>query len=112
MKEFLCIRSELQKKELDLARVRDANYDLTEERVQLTTKLTDYDKKMKERKEEIQRLKMQYATYLSVVHSNYHYCSNHEIELQVSQLKLEINTLHQMQMEWEQYKKKVEASSR
>ena len=112
MKEFLYIRSELQKKELDLARVRDANYDLTEERVQLTTKLTDYDKKMKERKEEIQRLKMQYATYLSVMHSNCHYCSNHEIELQVSQLKLEINTLHQMQMEWEQYKKKVEASSR
>jgi len=48
----------LQKKELELARVRDANYDLTEERVQLTTKLTDSDKKMKERKEEIQKLKM------------------------------------------------------
>lgn len=39
-------------------------------------------------------------------------CSNHEMELQVSQLQLEINTLQQMQIEWEQYKKKIEASSR
>lgn len=34
------------------------------------------------------------------------------MELKVSQLQLEINTLQQMQMEWEQYKKKLEASSR
>ena len=58
-------RSEIQKKELDLARVKDANYDLTEERLQLTTKLTDTDKKARERKEEIQKLKMQYVTELA-----------------------------------------------
>ena len=54
-------RSEIQKKELNLARVKDANYDLTEERVQLTTKLTETEKKLRERKEEIQKLKMQYV---------------------------------------------------
>lgn len=52
-------RSEIQKKELDLARIKDANYDLTEERVQLTKKLTDTDKKSRERKEEIQKLRIQ-----------------------------------------------------
>lgn len=55
------IRSEIQKKELDLARVKDANYDLTEERVQLTTKLTETERKSRERKEEVQKLRMQYV---------------------------------------------------
>lgn len=55
------IRSEIQKKELDLARVKDANYDLTEERVQLTTKLTETERKSTERKEEVQELRMQYV---------------------------------------------------
>lgn len=57
----LCIRSEIQKKELDLARVKDANYDLTDETVQLTTKLTEAERKSRERKEEIQKLKKQYV---------------------------------------------------
>lgn len=59
-------RAETQKKELDLARVKDANYDLTEERVQLTTKLTDTERKSRERKEEIQKLKMQYVNTLLI----------------------------------------------
>ena len=49
-----------------MARVKDANYDLTEERVQLTTKLTETERKSRERKEEIQKLRMQYVKYILV----------------------------------------------
>ena len=44
--------------------MKDANYDLTEERVQLTTKLTETERKSRERKEEIQKLRMQYVKYI------------------------------------------------
>ena len=71
---ILLFRSEIQKKELDLARVKDANYDLTEERVQLTTKLTETEKKSKERKEELQKLKMRYVNNSTKAASCYTVC--------------------------------------
>jgi len=71
------IRSEIQKKELDLARVKDANYDMTEERVQLTTKLTETERKSRERKEEIQKLKMQYVRKIANGIAHYNIFGDH-----------------------------------
>ena len=55
--EVHVFRSETQKKELDLARVKNANYDLTEERLQLTSKLTGAEKKREREKKKFKNLK-------------------------------------------------------
>ena len=40
------------------------------------------------------------------------YQSNQSLEIQLAQLQLEVTTLEKSQLEFEEYKKKIEASSR